>query len=131
MKEFVTYEEYGKLLDELVREIKNGIDISKLSLIYTFMRGGLPIAIHLSHFLNIPVITNETDYYFPAGGCDEILVVDDIADTGKTLDGFQILFPIATLYYKPRSIVKPKFYVRETENWIVFPWETKDEEMNR
>jgi hypoxanthine phosphoribosyltransferase len=29
----------------------------------------------------------------------------------------------ATLYYKPSSIVKPKHYVSETTDWVVFPWE--------
>jgi hypothetical protein len=33
---------------------------------------------------------------------------------------------IATVYYKPdrnRSAVRPDYYVRETNNWLVFPHE--------
>jgi len=133
MKELITYKQYGNLVNELVEKIREGIDVSKLKLIYTFMRGGSPIAVHLSHYLDLPVLTDETDYYFPAGGCDKILVVDDIADTGKTLDGFQFLFPTATLFYKPRSIVIPTFYSKEVPSnvWVVMPWERSDEEPNR
>jgi hypothetical protein len=33
---------------------------------------------------------------------------------------------IATIYYKPWSIVTPDWYERETSRWIVFPWERKE-----
>jgi hypoxanthine phosphoribosyltransferase len=130
-KEIITYEEYGILLNELVEKIKADCNLRKVKFIYTFVRGGLPIAVHLSHFLNLDVLTDQSDVNFPMYGMDEILVVDDIADTGKTLDGFQRLFPTATLYYKPRSIIKPTYFVRETTKWIVFPWEREDETPNR
>ncbi|MCK4844739.1 MAG: phosphoribosyltransferase, partial [Candidatus Heimdallarchaeota archaeon] len=29
----------------------------------------------------------------------------------------------ATLYYKKHSIIKPDYYIKETENWVVYPWE--------
>ena len=131
IKEQITYSEYSILLDELVEKIKNGLDLSKIKFIYTFMRGGLPIGVHLSHFLNLPVYTNESNIDFTTISYKTVLVVDDIADTGDTLFGFSRLWPTATLFYKTRSIVKPTFYVKETTNWIVFPWEKDDEVMNR
>lgn len=62
----------------------------------------------------------------------ELLVVDDIADSGHTLalvkkmlehKGAHVL--IATLHYKPRSAIKPDFFVEQKPNttWIVYPWE--------
>lgn len=30
---------------------------------------------------------------------------------------------ILTLHYKPKSIVKPDYYIRQTEAWIVYPHE--------
>ena len=33
---------------------------------------------------------------------------------------------IATIYYKPWSIVVPDYYEKETKRWIVFPWERKE-----
>lgn len=131
MKEYITYSKYSILMNELVNQIKSKIYLSNMKMIYTFIRGGLPIAVHLSHFLNIPVYTDEIKFDFTTYYCNEILVVDDIADTGKTLDGFHMVFPTATLFYKPRSKVKPTCYVIETVNWLVFPWESSDEKPNR
>ncbi|HUU88356.1 MAG TPA: hypothetical protein VMX17_11470 [Candidatus Glassbacteria bacterium] len=130
-KTIISYSEYSILIDELLETIKDGLDLSKIEMIYTFIRGGLPIAVHLSHALNIKMFSDESDIYFPSYHSDTILVVDDIADTGKTLNGYHMLFPTATLFYKPRSVVKPTFYVRETTNWIVFPWELVNEKPNR
>lgn len=63
-----------------------------------------------------------------------ILVMDDVADTGKSLkivrdhivenDAKDIR--IATIYYKPWSIIIPEYYVKVTRRWIVFPWERKE-----
>jgi uncharacterized protein len=62
------------------------------------------------------------------------LIVDDISDTGKSLKLAQIHLQeqgaaetkTATLYFKPQSITKPDFYEKQTNNWVVFPWEIKE-----
>lgn len=56
------------------------------------------------------------------------LVVDDLADTGKTLRLVKEILPeahIATLYVKPAGKNLPDTYLKEFEqsSWIVFPWE--------
>ena len=64
----------------------------------------------------------------------KILVVDDVADSGKSLKLVKTYIcqlgametRAATIYYKPWSVVKPDYYVRETKRWVVFPWETKE-----
>jgi hypoxanthine phosphoribosyltransferase len=64
----------------------------------------------------------------------EVLLVDDVADTGKSLKLAKehVLqqgaaeVRIATLYYKPLSVTKPDYYEKETRRWVVFPWETKE-----
>jgi len=33
---------------------------------------------------------------------------------------------IATIYYKPWSVVIPDYYEKETRSWIIFPWERKE-----
>lgn len=63
-----------------------------------------------------------------------ILIVDDVADTGNTLMEIKnkILemgareVSIATLYVKPWRKVNIDFYARETDKWIVFPWEIRE-----
>jgi hypoxanthine phosphoribosyltransferase len=62
------------------------------------------------------------------------LIVDDVADTGKSLQlaRERVLqqgateVRIATVYRKPWSLIKPDYYETETSCWIVFPWETKE-----
>ena len=58
-----------------------------------------------------------------------VLVVDDVADTGRTLALVQDFCAgsvgetrVAVLYEKPRSIVRCEYVWRRTDRWIDFPW---------
>lgn len=60
-----------------------------------------------------------------------VLLVDDVADTGKSLSlaiemtrlyGPKNIYT-ATLYVKPTTILVPDFYAETTNAWIIFPWE--------
>ena len=58
-----------------------------------------------------------------------VLVVDDVADTGETLKMvIDLLSPSVNevrslvLYEKPRSEVRPYYSWRKTDLWINFPW---------
>ncbi|MHA1168104.1 MAG: phosphoribosyltransferase [Candidatus Hodarchaeales archaeon] len=76
-----------------------------------------------------PIISQDLSY--PSIQGKKILVVDDIADTGKSLetvvDFLEFKGPsvikIATLFFKERSVVVPDFYEVVTDSWIVFPHE--------
>lgn len=62
-----------------------------------------------------------------------VLIIDDVLDTGNTARAvFERLAPcgaevrLATVYWKPsqnQTAIKPDYYVRETDEWIVFPHE--------
>jgi hypoxanthine phosphoribosyltransferase len=60
-----------------------------------------------------------------------VLVVDDVADTGMSLtvaldhvvEKGAGNIKTATVYYKPHSTFKPDFFADTTSNWIIFPWE--------
>lgn len=61
----------------------------------------------------------------------KLLVVDDVADSGRTLalviDLLKAHTPevrSAVIYTKPRTIVQPDYSWRETDKWINFPWST-------
>jgi hypothetical protein len=70
---------------------------------------------------------------------DELLLIDDVFDSGRSLDAViaelkarcrRNMPPIriATVYYKPQrsiSSLKPDYYVRATNNWLVFPHEVQ------
>jgi hypoxanthine phosphoribosyltransferase len=58
-----------------------------------------------------------------------VLLVDDVADSGRTLalvvdllERVGVRVKTATLYAKPRSVIEPDFFWRKTDRWIVFPW---------
>ena len=64
----------------------------------------------------------------------KVLVVDDVWDTGSTVMAFfeamkgdcDIDIRVATVYFKPsrnQTSHSPEYYVRESENWLVFPHE--------
>jgi hypoxanthine phosphoribosyltransferase len=71
---------------------------------------------------------------------DQLLLVDDVFDSGLSIQAIMQELAsrcrrnlpeqirIATAYYKParnRSALKPDFFVRETNEWLVFPHELK------
>lgn len=68
----------------------------------------------------------------------DILLVDDIADTGESLIATiehlkeknvkSIL--AATLAKKPQSKFTPDFFASETPNWVIFPWEITETRRN-
>lgn len=89
-------------------------------------RGGLIPAVLLSHKLNIPFISSINFLRTPGN----ILVIDDICDTGKTLNPFRYEENIytATLHYKQSASLEPDFWWRLVgeDEYIYYPWERKD-----
>ncbi len=64
----------------------------------------------------------------PFKDSDHVLIVDDIADSGKTiqfvLDRHTIKnYKIVTLILKEHSQIIPDFYARKTNRWVDFFWE--------
>jgi len=64
----------------------------------------------------------------------KVLVVDEVADTGKSLklvtehvmkEGAKEVRTV-TMFTKPWSTIKPNYHGKETSCWMVFPWETKE-----
>jgi len=61
----------------------------------------------------------------------KVLVVDDVADTGRSLVVAKEYLgrkgaaevKIATLHYKPASQLKPDYFMDTTTKWVVYPWE--------
>ncbi|MFI8594611.1 phosphoribosyltransferase [Microbacterium sp. NPDC078428] len=61
-----------------------------------------------------------------------VLLVDDVADSGRTLDlAVRLLrergadVRSATIYTKPGTIITPDYAWRDTPLWIDFPWSAK------
>ena len=134
-KVMISYATYGLLLSKLVEKIKTfGVEFSH---VYGISRGGLPIAVHLSHSLGIKFL--ESNWHeWEIDNNSFILVVDDVNDTGRTLketvelfNHFKIKSTTAVLYNKPWSLHSVGISVEYTKDWIIFPWERSDEIPNR
>ncbi|HWL58099.1 MAG TPA: xanthine phosphoribosyltransferase [Paracoccus sp. (in: a-proteobacteria)] len=62
------------------------------------------------------------------GDGDGILVIDDLVDSGRTLEHVRKLYPkahFATVYAKPKGRPMVQTYVTEVsqDTWIFFPWD--------
>ncbi|MBM1219230.1 xanthine phosphoribosyltransferase [Ponticoccus sp. SC2-23] len=62
------------------------------------------------------------------GDGEGILIVDDLVDTGKTLELVRSLYPkahIATVYAKPMGRPQVDTFITEVsqDTWIFFPWD--------
>ena len=99
--------------------------------IYAIPRGGLIIGVYLSHLLDLDFCTD--DKLIHPINRNYVLIVDDLVDTGRTLEAYPE-FDHAVLYHKKRSSVHPKYVVKkniDNNQWIVFPYERLSEEPNR
>ena len=113
----ISYSYYEKMLIQLVNRIKSKNISCKY--IYGIPRGGLPIAVHLSHFLNIPLVLS-----LKKSHC---LIVDDISDTGKTflqLYNRDITNVFVSLFIRENTKFIPDIYIESViTQWVQFPWE--------
>ena len=121
VKERMSWDSYEKAVGELVKKIQNSG--KKYDVIYGIPRGGLVLAVTLSHRLNVPITLELNEEHEDA----KVLIVDDVVDTGRTaIEMNAKRFDTATLYYKPWRSYNPTYSVIETSHWIIFPWEKGD-----
>ena len=121
-KFYVTWEEIDELVDLLAKQITNSTH--QIDYIFGLQRGGLIPAVMLSHKLSIPMTQDPTR--------QNILVVDDICDSGETFKEFFLEYPhsiFACLHFKPHtSSFNPDFSANKfiSDAWICYPWERED-----
>ena len=127
MKEFISW----NLVDECVTDIADylrQINV-KYEGVYGIPRGGVILAVMLSHKLDIPYLANLDNMYDK-----KFIIIDDIADTGTTLNKYKKLDVCenacyVTIHEHEQSIVKPDYAVIDKEDkWIVYPWEDEESE---
>jgi hypoxanthine phosphoribosyltransferase len=149
-REVLTWSRYGEGIRELATQIAD--DGYQADIILGIARGGLIPAGSLGYALSIKnTYVMNVEYYT---GVEErlevpvilppylelihvedrdILIVDDVADTGHTLakvhefvSGKVGGVKTAVLYEKPRSVIKCDYVWHRTDKWINFPWSSED-----
>ncbi|MCR8669812.1 phosphoribosyltransferase [Agrococcus sp. HG114] len=145
-REVLTWEAFGDAGRELAQRIADSG--YEPEIVIAVARGGLLPAGHLAYALGLKLadainVEFYTDVHqtlpdpvLLAPMLDgesvrgkRLLVVDDVADSGRTLAlvlellrGMGAEARSAVLYAKSASIVSPDFVWKRTDEWIVFPW---------
>ncbi len=130
-------------INDAIIEINKKLILSNWSpdVIISLNRGGCVPGVYLSHLINIPhevIDIKKADvkqYFNSFENYKNILVIDDINDTGKTLQITKSLFSSSIAIIKYGVLVNNEssdFIVdyaakhinkKVDDSWIVFPWE--------
>jgi hypoxanthine phosphoribosyltransferase len=148
-REVLTWEAYGAGVRELAQAVADSGFVPDVVL--GIARGGLIPAGSLAYAIDCKnLFTLSVEFYtgvdsrrdvpvmlppiLDASDLDEtsVLIVDDVADTGKTLElvaefcaGHVRESRTAVLYEKPQSVIRCDYVWRRTDRWINFPWSTQ------
>ena len=89
--------------------------------VYGVPRGGLCLAVALSHAMDLPLLQSPEP---------DALVVDDVYETGRTLETLRLQFPQASFAVWV-SKTPPLWWhaaeVVDSPEWLLFPWENADQ----
>lgn len=145
-REILTYELFGVAVRELAQQV---VDSGyEPDLVLSIARGGLGLGMGLGYALEVKNLSAVNVEFYT--GVDErldvpimlpptpdvvdltglkVLIADDVADTGKTLEVVRDFCAdhvaearTAVIYEKPWTVIHPEYVWRHTERWIDFPW---------
>ena len=154
-REVLTYELFGTAVSELAQQV---VDSGyEPDIILSIARGGLGLGMGLGYALDVKNISTVNVEFYT--GIDQrldvpimlpptpaavdlsglkVLIADDVADTGETLRvvhqfcaGHVAESRTAVIYEKPRTVIRPEYSWRVTEQWIDFPWSSQPPLVNR
>ena len=149
-REILGWDLFGSAARDLAQLVADDGYVPEM--ILSIARGGLLVGGALGYSLGVKnVYTMNVEFYT---GVDErldvprilppapdfvdldearILIADDVADTGHTLESVEEFCAgkvgevrTAVLYEKSRSLVKCDYVWRRTDLWIDFPWSDRD-----
>jgi len=148
-REILTYELFGTAARELAVTI--AADGFRPDAIIGIARGGLTLAGALGYALDVKMLGSlNVEFYTGVGSTLEapvvlpptldqeslkgksILLVDDVADSGRTLKLVLELLRAGggevrtvCLYSKPSTVEEPYYVWKKTSLWIMFPWSSE------
>ena len=155
MNLYVTWDEYNRLVERLALIVHtSGFPFNQIICV---ARGGLRVGDVLSRIYDMPLAILSTHSYAADGGTirgelviaehmtmtkprlgDRVLLVDDMVDSGHTLEAVHKELPkrfphltalkTAVLWWKACSVFEPDYYVEHLPDnpWIAQPFEVYD-----
>lgn len=141
----ISWEQFEKDCLKLAKKIKK----HPIDRIVAIARGGLIAGRLFSDFLNLPISgitifsykntqqekeTKITETPSSSFENQTILIVDDVADSGKSFklavdffkkNGVKKIYTVA-VYYKSQTKFIPDFVCRKIDKWIIYPYELKE-----
>ena len=119
MTRYFSWREFDQSVDYIANQCKE----MELTGIYGVPRGGLCLAVALSHKLNLKLIEKPLK---------NSLIVDDVYETGITLSNFKNIEGVNffVLVSKKKPIWWNSVDLSFKEEWIVFPWENIKNKLN-
>ncbi|MDT9592342.1 phosphoribosyltransferase [Nocardioides zeae] len=148
-RETLTWQTYGTAVRELAQQVADADFVPDVVL--GIARGGLIPAGSIAYALDCKnLFTMNVEFYTGVGTTLEVptmlppylnaselddarvLIVDDVADSGKTLEmvtdfcrDHVAQARTAVIYEKPRTAIRADFVWKRTDLWINFPWSTQ------
>lgn len=145
-REVLTWSTYGRAILDVAQSVVDS-DFHP-EVVLSLARGGLIPAGSIAYALDCKaVFTMNIEFYTGVGTTlshpeilppfldvneldgKSVLVVDDVADSGKTLElvvefcrGHASEVRTAVLFEKPRSVIRADYVWKHTDLWINFPW---------
>jgi uncharacterized protein len=154
-REVLTYELFGVAVREIAQQV---VDSGyEPDMVLSIARGGLGLGMGLGYALDVknlsainvefytgvgqtldvPIMLPPTPAAVDLSGL-KVLIADDVADSGKTLEVVQEFCAghvaearTAVIYEKPRTVINAEYVWRRTEKWIDFPWSSTPPLVNR
>lgn len=149
--EVLSWEMFGQATQDLAQRVLQ--DGYKPDFILAIARGGLftagalgyALGVKLLHVVNVEFYTGRGEHMEmpvmlpPIPDPDlfkglKVLICDDVADSGATLHTThefvqQQVAEVRSLviYEKSRSLIKPEYVWKNTDDWIHFPWDQRAE----
>lgn len=109
----LTWNEFDCVVIDLADRLK-GLNVDS---VHGVPRGGLCLAIALSHKLGLPLLK--------IGCTEKTIIVDDIVDSGKTMKDYDRC-PVRVAWVARKDAPGILSYRHLLDNqWIVFPWEDR------
>jgi len=112
MINYFTWSEFDKSVEEIADKCR----FKEFSGIYGVPRGGLCLAVALSHKLKIELISKPIK---------NSLIVDDVYETGLSIKTFKDIEGAVffVLFSKVKTTWLNTLVISKKNQWIVFPWE--------